>query len=141
MLEYLCDIPHATHLHFESHHSHTISVYPEHASKDGVIRVIRYMRRWCISSNRAAHITSIKEGIARYNVCRFFGLNANIEHMQRLVVDDFMSRPRFFVADQDVELIRRQYEGMLQDKNCQVTRLFGLSLNTLWEIRVPSPMK
>ncbi|KAF9701902.1 hypothetical protein EKO04_000047 [Ascochyta lentis] len=120
MLEYFCGIDTITSLLFASNRSYHISVPPLHASKDGVVRVIRYMRRWCEKSSKRPtgefHTPpGIKEGISTSLACRFFGLNADAERIEKLVLEDFMGNPRFFITDEDVELIWCHYAGKLRD--------------------------
>ncbi|KAF2633203.1 hypothetical protein BU25DRAFT_453004 [Macroventuria anomochaeta] len=95
-------------------------VPPTHVSRDGIIRVIRYMRRWCQDpsvrpTGELRTPPSIKEGIATSLACRFLHLDANAQHMEDLVVQDFMGSPRFFITDEDVELIWCGYEETLRD--------------------------
>ncbi|KAJ8114224.1 hypothetical protein OPT61_g3841 [Boeremia exigua] len=115
MLEYFC----GTETIASLLHKNVIFVPPTHASKDGFDRVIRYMRRWC--QNAIVRPTgelrtppSIKEGIATYLACQFFGLTIDAQHMEDLVVQDLMNGLRFFVTDEDVELIWCEYEGTLR---------------------------
>jgi hypothetical protein len=100
--------------------NNTIRIPSTHASRDGIVRVIRYMRRCCqdLSRRPTGELRtppSIKEGIATSLACRFFYLDADAEHMERLVVQDFMGSPRFFITDDDVELIWCGYEETLRD--------------------------
>ncbi|KZM25171.1 hypothetical protein ST47_g3670 [Ascochyta rabiei] len=80
--------------------------------------VIRYMRRWCLnpSSRPTGELHTppgIREGISTSLACRFFGLYADAERIENLVLEEFMGSPRFFVTDEDVELIWCHYEGRL----------------------------
>ncbi|KAF3034900.1 hypothetical protein E8E12_004840 [Didymella heteroderae] len=100
--------------------SNTILIPRTHASRDGVICVIRYMRRCC--QGRSRRPTSeldtplgIKEGIATSLACRLFYLGADAEHLEKLVVQDFMGSPSSFITDEDVELMWCGYEEALRD--------------------------
>ena len=115
MLKYFCGSTAINALLF----SNTIRIPPTHASRDGIIRVIRYMRRCCQGPSRRPTgelrtPPSIKEGIATSLICRFFYLDADADHLERLVVQDFMGSPRFFITDEDVELIWCGYEETLR---------------------------
>lgn len=101
-------------------YSNTIRVPPTHASRDGIVRVIRYIRRCCQGPSRRPTgelrtPPSIKEGIATSLACRFFYLDADAEHLEKLVVQDFIGSPRFFVTDEDIELIWCGYEERLRE--------------------------
>lgn len=120
MLEHFCSTETITHLLFASPNSHQISAPPSLASKDGILRVIRYMRRWCTNSSLRPtgelHTPpSIKEGIATALACRFFTLDVDAARIENLVVFEYMASPRFFVTDEDVELICCHYGGTLRD--------------------------
>ncbi|KAF3053681.1 hypothetical protein E8E11_011093 [Didymella keratinophila] len=116
MLRYFCGSATINTLLF----SNTIPIPPTHASRDGIIRVIHYIRRCCHAPSRRPTgelrtPPSIKEGIATSLACRFFYLYADADHLERLVVQDFMGSPRFFVTDKDVELIWCGYEETLRN--------------------------
>ena len=78
---------------------------------------MRYIRRWCMPSNRPTgelHTPpSIKEGIATRIACKVFDLDMDAEHLQCLVANNFS--PHFLITDEDVALIWCHYEGTLQD--------------------------
>ncbi|KAF1363774.1 hypothetical protein EJ07DRAFT_151875 [Lizonia empirigonia] len=120
MLQFFCGIDTIALLLVNSKRSSQITVPASHASKDGIIRVIRYMRRWCISpsirpTGELHTPPSIKECIATSRACRFFGLDVDAERVENLAVNDFMGSPEFFITDEDVELICCDYEGNLKD--------------------------
>ncbi|KAJ4990619.1 hypothetical protein SVAN01_03850 [Stagonosporopsis vannaccii] len=90
------------------------------ASKDGIVRAIRYMRRWCLNASirptgNLRTPPTTKEGMYTSLACCFFNLDADAQHMEILVVNDFMCSPRIFIADEDVELIWCGYEGILRE--------------------------
>lgn len=116
MLKYFCGGSTINALLF----SKTIRIPPTHASSDGIIRVVRYMRRCCqgLSRRPTGELRtppSIKEGIATSLACRFFYLDADGDHLEKLVAQDFMGSPRFFITDEDVVLIWCGYKGTLRD--------------------------
>lgn len=120
MLQFFCGIDTIALLLVNSKRSSQITVPASHASKDGIIRVIRYMRRWCISpsirpTGELHTPPSIKECIATSRACRFFGLDVDAERVENLAVNEFMGSPEFFITDEDVELICCDYEGNLKD--------------------------
>lgn len=104
---------------FNNHRSDQISVPPSCASKGGIIRVIRYMRRWCQTPNHCPTgelrtPPSIEEGVLTSLACRLFNLYAGADRMEKLVVEEFMGNPRFFITDGDVELIWCHYGRRLR---------------------------
>ena len=119
MLECFCSMDAIIYLLFTSLRSNQISVPPPYAFKDGIIRVIRYMRRWCQDPNHCPtgelrKPPSIKEGISTSLVCRSFNLHADADRMEKLVVEDSMCSPSFFITDEGVELIWCHYNGRLR---------------------------
>lgn len=101
-------------------HSDAILVPPARASEDGIVRVIRYMRRWCLNASvrptgELRTPPTIKEAIATALACRFLSLEADAQRMEELVVQDLMCNPRLYITDEDVELIWCGYGGALKE--------------------------
>jgi hypothetical protein len=95
-------------------------ILPAYAPKGGIIRVIRYMRRWCLTlsihpTGELRKPSNIKEGISSNLACRFFHPHADAERFENLVLNNFMGNPEFFIIDEGVELIWCDYEGRLRD--------------------------
>ncbi|KAI4610977.1 hypothetical protein J4E80_008008 [Alternaria sp. BMP 0032] len=94
----------------------------EEAEKAGVARVIRYMRRAC----KAASVRptgelrvppSLAAGIETIRACRVFGLHADADRLEDVIIDEWIGNEAWYMTDEHVELIWDGYHGKVQDKS------------------------
>lgn len=92
----------------------------EEAEKSGVARVIRYMRRAC----KAASVRptgelrvppSLAAGIETMRACRVFGLHADADRLEDVMIDEWIGNEAWYMTDEHVELIWDGYHGSLRD--------------------------
>ncbi|KAI4693635.1 uncharacterized protein J4E84_002209 [Alternaria hordeiaustralica] len=90
------------------------------AEKSGVARVMRYMRRAC----KAASVRptgelrvppSLAAGIETIRACRVFGLHADADRLEDVMIDEWIGNEAWYMTDEHVELIWDGYHGSLRD--------------------------
>jgi hypothetical protein len=92
----------------------------EEAEKSGLARVVRYMRR----ASKVASVRpsgelrippSLTAGIETIRACRVFGLQADAERLEDLIIEEWMGKDDWYMTDEHVELIWDGYNGSLRD--------------------------
>jgi len=92
----------------------------EEAEKFGVARVMRYMRRAC----KAASVRptgelrippSLAAGIETMRACRVFGLHADADRLEDVMIDEWIGNEAWYMTDEHVELIWDGYHGSLRE--------------------------
>jgi hypothetical protein len=96
-----------------------LKIPAEEAGKSGIARVVRYMRRACASPIvRPAgelRVPSFAAGLETIRACRVFGLEADAERIERLMIKSWMRSEEWYMTDEHVELIWEGYHGLLRE--------------------------
>jgi hypothetical protein len=97
-----------------------LKIPAEEAEKSGIVRVVRYMRRACKTPNvrptgELRVPPSLAAGIQTIRACRVFGLEADAERMEDMIIYDWMGRGTWYMTDEHVEMIWDGYHGSLRD--------------------------
>src|SRR5690349_315440 len=83
----------------------TLEISPSESEKSGIVRVIRYMRRWCTSCGAEPTGELRVPPSMRVGACRLFGLYADANRIEDLIVGNFMGGENCSTTDEHVELI------------------------------------
>jgi len=90
------------------------------AEKSGVARVMRYMRRACKAGSvrptgELRVPPSLAAGIETIRACRVFGLHADADRIEDVIIDEWIGNEAWYMTDEHVELIWDGYHGSLRD--------------------------
>jgi hypothetical protein len=98
-----------------------LKIPTEEAEKSGIARVVRYMRRACaapiVRPTGELRIPgfSISAGIETIRACRVFGLEADAQRIEELIVHSWMHNKEWYMTDEHVELTWEGYHGLLRE--------------------------